>query len=148
MEALTLSLRLVFIGAVAYLIGSFPTGVLLTRTWVGVDPRLLGSTHTGGLNVWRVTGRLWLAVLTALVDGAKGIIAVQVAGELAPTLFAEHPVPQQADDPVVWISLRPSANTDLDRFFNALSGALDEFGDAKLHAFLSSGAQAPAPLAN
>lgn len=85
LEALTLSLRLVFIGAVAYLIGSFPTGVLLTRAWVGVDPRLLGSTHTGGLNVWRVTGRLWLAVLTALVDGAKGIIAVQVASELAPT---------------------------------------------------------------
>jgi DNA-binding SARP family transcriptional activator len=70
------------------------------------------------------------------------------AGKLAPTLLTEHPVSQQADGSVVWISLRPSANTDLDRFFNVLSGALDEFGDAKLHAFLPTGAQVPVPLAN
>jgi glycerol-3-phosphate acyltransferase PlsY len=75
-------------GMVAYLIGSFPTGVLLSRIWAGVDPRFLGSSHTGGLNVLRVTGKLWLAVLTALVDGAKGIIAVGVGGWLAPTPWA------------------------------------------------------------
>jgi len=68
------------------------------------------------------------------------------AGELPPALSAERPVPRQADGSVVWISLRPSANTDLDRFFNVLSGALDEFGDAKLHAFLPTGAQVPASL--
>jgi len=73
---------------VAYLIGSFPTGVLLGRAWAGVDPRFVGSSHTGGLNVLRVTGQLWLAVLTALVDGAKGIIAVGVGGWLAPTPWA------------------------------------------------------------
>ncbi|MFL7795226.1 MAG: BTAD domain-containing putative transcriptional regulator [Anaerolineae bacterium] len=69
-------------------------------------------------------------------------------GELAPALLVKRLAPRQADDSVVWISLRPSANTDLDRLFNVLSGALDEFGDAKLHAFLPSGAQVPAPLAN
>jgi hypothetical protein len=69
-------------------------------------------------------------------------------GELALALSPERPALRQADGSVVWISLRPSANTDLDRFFNALSGALDEFGDAKLHAFLPTGAQVPAPLAS
>jgi len=75
-------------GVVAYLIGSLPTGVLLSRTWAGVDPRLIGSAHTGGLNVLRITGRPWLAVLTVLVDGAKGIIAVGVGSWLAPTPWA------------------------------------------------------------
>lgn len=70
------------------------------------------------------------------------------AGDLTPTLLTERPAPRQADDSVVWISFRPSANTDLDRFFNVLSGALDEFGDAKLHAFLPTGAQVPVPLAS
>lgn len=70
------------------------------------------------------------------------------AGELAVTLLTERPVPRQADESVVWISFRPGANTDLDRFFNVLSGALDEFGDAKLHAFLPTGAQVPVPLAS
>jgi DNA-binding SARP family transcriptional activator len=69
-------------------------------------------------------------------------------GKLTPILSKERPAPRQADDSVVWISLRPGTNTDLDRFFNVLSGALDEFGDAKLHAFLPTGAQVPVPLAN
>lgn len=70
------------------------------------------------------------------------------AGELTPPQLTERPARRQADAPVVWIGLRPGADTDLDRLFNALSGALDEFGDAKLHAFLPTGAQVPAPLAN
>lgn len=68
------------------------------------------------------------------------------AGELAPPQLTERPARRQADASVVWIGLRPSANTDLDRLFNTLSGALDEFGDAKLHAFLPTGAQVPASL--
>lgn len=80
-----LLLRLLLAGGIAYLIGSLPTGVLLGRAWAGVDLRLAGSSHTGGLNMYRVTGRLWLAVLTALVDSAKGIIAVQMGNWLAPT---------------------------------------------------------------
>jgi hypothetical protein len=70
------------------------------------------------------------------------------AGELASLQLAERSVHQQVDAPVVWIGLRPSANTDLDRLFSALSGALDEFGDTRLHAFLPTGAQASVPQAN
>lgn len=70
------------------------------------------------------------------------------AGELASDRLTERPVPPRADDSVVWISFRPSANADLVRLFNVLSGALDEFGDAKLHAFPPTGAQEPVPLAS
>lgn len=83
MEAIPAWLRLLAAGLAAYLIGSFPTGVLLGRVWAGVDPRSAGSSHTGGLNLWRVTGRPWLAVLTMLADAAKGIIAVVIGGRLA-----------------------------------------------------------------
>jgi DNA-binding SARP family transcriptional activator len=62
------------------------------------------------------------------------------AGALTPAPSKDPPALRQADDPVVWISFRPSANADMDRFFNVLSGALGEFGDAKLHAFLPTGA--------
>jgi DNA-binding SARP family transcriptional activator len=70
------------------------------------------------------------------------------AGELASARLTERPIPPQADAPVVWISLHPGANTDLARLFNVLSGALDEFGDAKLHAFPPTGAQVSLPLTN
>jgi len=87
-EILKLLPHLLLAGGTAYLIGSLPTGVLLGRVWAGLDPRLGGSFHTGGLNVLRVTGRPWMAVLTMLVDGAKGIIAVGVGCWMAPTPWA------------------------------------------------------------
>lgn len=87
-ETIAVLFRLLVLGLVAYLVGSFPTGVLLGRTFGGVDPRFAGSSHTGGLNLLRVTGRPWLALLTMLVDGSKGIIAVAMGNWLAPTPWA------------------------------------------------------------
>lgn len=81
-------------------------------------------------------------------SGTQALYEEIRVGELAFAPLTEHPAPRQIDDSVVWISLRPSANTDLDRLFNVLSGALVEFSDAKLHAFLPAGAQVPVPLAN
>ena len=87
-ETIAVFLQLLLAGLIAYLIGSFPTGVLLGRAWAGVDLRFSGSSHTGGLNMLRVTGSPWLAVLTMFVDAAKGIIAVAVGGWVAPTPWA------------------------------------------------------------
>jgi glycerol-3-phosphate acyltransferase PlsY len=72
-----LVLKLLMAGVLAYLIGSFPTGVILGRLWGGIDVRRVGSTHTGGMNVIRSVG-IGVGILTALVDAAKGIIAVAV----------------------------------------------------------------------
>src|ERR1700683_3072213 len=60
--------------AVGYLLGTFPTAVLVTRlaTRGSVDIRTTGSGNPGGLNTAQVVGRAWGGVVIA-VDVAKGI---------------------------------------------------------------------------
>lgn len=74
-------LKFLMAGALAYLIGSFPTGVILSKLWGGIDIRQVGSTHTGGMNVARSVGT-GAGTLTFLVDAAKGIIAVAIGQAL------------------------------------------------------------------
>jgi glycerol-3-phosphate acyltransferase PlsY len=61
----------------AYLLGSIPFGLLITRLGGAGDIRKMGSGNIGATNVLR-TGRKGLAALTLLLDGAKGYIAVWV----------------------------------------------------------------------
>jgi glycerol-3-phosphate acyltransferase PlsY len=77
-----MALKLLMAGVLAYLIGSFPTGVILGKLWGGIDVRQVGSTHTGGMNVIRSVG-IGAGILTVLVDAAKGIIAVAIGQALA-----------------------------------------------------------------
>lgn len=62
----------------AYLLGSIPFGVLLTRLAGAGDLRQIGSGNIGATNVLR-TGRKGLAALTLLLDAGKGVAAVAVA---------------------------------------------------------------------
>lgn len=64
----------VVVSAIAgYLIGSFPTGVVLTRRKYGIDVREMGSGNIGATNVTRVFG--WYAgALVFLVDFLKGLL--------------------------------------------------------------------------
>lgn len=71
---LNIFLLLVF----AYLLGAIPTGVLLARTFGGIDPRTLGSRNIGATNVYRTAGKK-LGILTLLGDIAKGLIPVVIA---------------------------------------------------------------------
>jgi len=58
-----------------YFIGSFPTGVVLTRSKYGIDVREMGSGNIGATNVTRVFG--WYAgVLVLLFDFIKGVVPV------------------------------------------------------------------------
>ncbi len=68
--------------ALAYLIGTVPFGLLLTRAAGAGDIRQIGSGNIGATNVLR-TGRRGLAVATLLLDGAKGALAVQLAAVVA-----------------------------------------------------------------
>jgi glycerol-3-phosphate acyltransferase PlsY len=61
----------------AYLCGSFPTGVLLARAQ-GVDLRKVGSGNVGATNVGRALGRKW-GVVVLIVDAAKGFLPVWLA---------------------------------------------------------------------
>ncbi|RME81858.1 MAG: glycerol-3-phosphate acyltransferase [Caldilineae bacterium] len=66
-----------------YLIGSFPTGVLLARVLKTEDPRQAGSGHTGGSNMWRLAGPV-PGVVTGLVDLAKGALVVWILLQIVP----------------------------------------------------------------
>ena len=63
----------------AYLLGSVPFGLLLTRLAGAGDLRQVGSGNIGATNVLR-TGRKGLAALTLLLDAGKGAAAVAIAG--------------------------------------------------------------------
>ena len=64
--------------AIAYLLGSIPFGLLLTRLGGTRDLRSVGSGSIGATNVLR-TGRKGLAATTLLLDLLKGLAAVLIA---------------------------------------------------------------------
>ncbi|CAI8399533.1 MAG: acyl-phosphate glycerol 3-phosphate acyltransferase [Rhizobiales bacterium TMED143] len=65
----------------AYLLGSIPFGLVLSRMAGLGDIRDIGSGNIGATNVLR-TGNKFIAALTLLTDAAKGFIAVAIALEL------------------------------------------------------------------
>jgi glycerol-3-phosphate acyltransferase PlsY len=62
----------------AYLLGSIPTGVLLSRALAGVDPRQVGSYNIGATNVMRTAGKA-LGAMTLIGDCLKGLLPVVIA---------------------------------------------------------------------
>ena len=67
-----------WIFAAAYVLGSIPFGVLITRMVEGGDVRKSGSGNIGATNVARVAGP-FAGVLTLVFDTAKGAAAVLIA---------------------------------------------------------------------
>ena len=67
----------------AYLLGSIPFGLILTRASGRGDIRAIGSGNIGATNVLR-TGSKGLAAATLLLDAAKGALAVWLAEQFAP----------------------------------------------------------------
>ncbi len=62
----------------AYLLGSVPFGVVITRVMGLGDLRKIGSGNIGATNVLR-TGNKAAAAATLVLDGAKGAVAVLLA---------------------------------------------------------------------
>ena len=67
----------------AYLLGSIPFGLILTRLGGAGDLRSIGSGSIGATNVLR-TGRKGLAAATVLLDAGKGWVAVVLAAHWLP----------------------------------------------------------------
>ena len=65
----------------AFLLGSIPFGLVLTRFAGYGDIRAIGSGNIGATNVLR-TGRKELAILTLVCDVLKGTLAVAIADHL------------------------------------------------------------------
>lgn len=61
----------------AYLIGSIPTAVWVSRRFFGIDIRDYGSGNAGATNTYRVLGPKW-GTLVMVIDMVKGIIATSL----------------------------------------------------------------------
>jgi glycerol-3-phosphate acyltransferase PlsY len=67
--------------AAAYLIGSIPFALILSRRW-GADLRQVGSGNMGAANVMRASG-VFAGVLVAALDMAKGAASVWIASRVS-----------------------------------------------------------------
>lgn len=101
----TTEIILRFIGAAlaGYLLGSIPSGVIVSRIFGGKDPRTLGSGKTGATNILRSMGR-GPAAIVVVVDVFKGVAAVLLARYVFFGAIA-HP----AYSAQTWATLRDSA---------------------------------------
>ena len=85
MPEITSSLSLLALIALgAYLLGTVPFGIVITRGLGLGDLRQIGSGNIGATNVLR-TGNRWAALMTLLLDAGKGGIAVVIARQFGPS---------------------------------------------------------------
>ncbi|MFZ5816683.1 MAG: glycerol-3-phosphate acyltransferase [Bacillota bacterium] len=75
----------------AYLIGSIPFPVIVSRLVRGVDLRQHGSGNMGALNAGRVLGKRWFPVVM-LLDLSKGLVATYMALRLLPGFVGVTPL--------------------------------------------------------
>ncbi|MFH1185632.1 MAG: glycerol-3-phosphate acyltransferase [Chloroflexota bacterium] len=66
-----------------YILGSIPFGLIWVKLISGKDIRHVASGRTGGTNAARAAGA-GAGILTALMDGAKGVVSVWLALALSP----------------------------------------------------------------
>ncbi|PIX21296.1 MAG: acyl-phosphate glycerol 3-phosphate acyltransferase [Deltaproteobacteria bacterium CG_4_8_14_3_um_filter_45_9] len=87
----------ILIALFGYLLGSVPTGLILTKLFSKVDPRKTGSKNIGATNIFRTAGKA-LGILTLVGDVLKGVI---------PTVIVMHLVlaDQWGLSRHVWIAL-------------------------------------------
>ena len=71
----------IFVALFGYLLGSVPTGVLLTKFFSKADPRKAGSKNIGATNIFRTAGKT-LGILTLAGDVLKGMIPIGIAIQL------------------------------------------------------------------
>jgi len=78
MSTTEIILRFVIAALAGYLLGSIPSGVIVSRIFGGKDPRTLGSGKTGATNILRSLGP-GPAAIVVVVDVFKGVAAVLLA---------------------------------------------------------------------
>jgi len=82
-----ISMKEVLIILVAYLIGSIPSSVWISKYFFDVDIRDYGSGNAGATNTFRVLGKKW-GTIVMVADMLKGLAAVKLA--LLLPYYQEH----------------------------------------------------------
>ncbi len=77
---------LILILLASYLLGSFPTSIVVGKTLKGIDIRQYGSGNAGATNTFRVLGPA-AGVFVFAIDLAKGMVAVLVLTRLSSSSF-------------------------------------------------------------
>jgi glycerol-3-phosphate acyltransferase PlsY len=67
-----------FLIILAYLLGSIPTSLIISRTQFNIDIRDYGSGNAGATNTFRVLGSKWGSIVM-FFDVLKGILAVKLS---------------------------------------------------------------------
>jgi len=73
----TIRMKEVLLILSAYLIGSIPTALWVSRSFFGIDIREYGSGNAGATNTFRVLGSRWGTFVMA-VDVLKGVVATSL----------------------------------------------------------------------
>ena len=71
-----------------YVLGSAPWGLVIARTFCGIDPRNDGSRNTGATNVARLCGLPW-GIMTLFCDIMKGLLPVLLAVNVLPDPYMQ-----------------------------------------------------------
>lgn len=76
---------------IAYLLGSIPTAVWVSKRFYGLDIREHGSKNAGATNTFRVLGKR-AGILVLLVDVLKGFLAVKLGGTFSEYMANTNPL--------------------------------------------------------
>ncbi len=71
------SMNELFFIVIAYLLGSIPTALCVSKTFFNIDIREYGSGNSGATNTYRVLGAKW-GTFVMIVDMIKAIVAVKL----------------------------------------------------------------------
>jgi glycerol-3-phosphate acyltransferase PlsY len=79
-------LNLISLIIVSYLVGSFPTALIVGKLFKKIDIRKFGSGNLGSTNAFRTLG-VPLGILVQIVDIAKGLIVVLLVSKFSTLSF-------------------------------------------------------------
>jgi glycerol-3-phosphate acyltransferase PlsY len=82
LETIKIMLTILAIIILAYLLGSIPSAVIISKTFKGIDIRDYGSKNAGFTNVYRVLGVL-PAIIVLIMDVGKGMAAVLLVTQIS-----------------------------------------------------------------
>ncbi len=74
--------------ALAFFLGAVPFGLVIAKTFKGIDPRKAGSGNIGSTNVARLCGLPW-GIMTLFCDIMKGLLPVLLAVNVLPSPFMQ-----------------------------------------------------------